>query len=171
MSIRSRFFSAGIEELHSVTDMIANANMSPGTIFLSSSVLEASSDDQHRFESAKLERIFEIERVRTADGVPVVYCLDQVPYQYIENRSVHETRSIFRFLEESGRTISYAVAYIDPIGYHERISEILECDPETSLLLLKQMHYDEHEKPLLYSLNYFRADKFKFHIVRKRIRV
>lgn len=163
-------FSAGIEEMQSVTDMIVKANMKPGTIFLSSSVQDATEEDQRKFNKADLTEVMEIERVRTADDAPVVYCLDRIPNELFMNHSIHETKSIFRFLEEIGRTITYAVTYIEPVGYDEKISEILECDPETSLLLLKQMHYDQHETPLLYSLNYFRADKFKFHVVRRRVK-
>ena len=163
-------FNAGIEEMYSVTDMIIQANMTPGTIFLSSSVQESTDEDCRKFDNDDLKEVMQIERVRTADGTPVVYCLDRIPNELVENHSIHETKSIFRFLEEIGRTITYAITYIEPIGYHEHISEILECDPETSLLLLKQMHYDDSEQPLLYSLNYFRADKFKFHVVRKRVK-
>ncbi|HZG70637.1 MAG TPA: UTRA domain-containing protein, partial [Chondromyces sp.] len=63
----------------------------------------------------------------------------------------------------------HAVAQIEPLGCHEKISPILECDPETALLVLKQLHYDEIDEPILYSVNYFKADKFSFHVVRKRM--
>ncbi|HDR4313458.1 TPA: UTRA domain-containing protein, partial [Bacillus anthracis] len=43
------------------------------------------------------------------------------------------------------------------------------CEPETALLVLKQMHYDQNDEPILYSINYFRADKFSFHVLRKRM--
>ena len=72
------------------------------------------------------------------------------------------------FWKNSGSVISYAVADIEPIGYHDTISPVLECEPETALLLLKQTHYNQNDEPVLYSLNYFRADKFSFHVVRKR---
>ncbi|GAE43728.1 transcriptional regulator in cluster with Zn-dependent hydrolase [Mesobacillus boroniphilus JCM 21738] len=70
---------------------------------------------------------------------------------------------------KSHRKVTYAVAQIEPIGYHEKISPILECAPETALLVLKQMHFDENDVPILYSVNYFKADKFSFHVLRKRI--
>lgn len=163
-------FSAGIEELHSVTEMIAQADMEPGTIFLSSAIKEATEEDKKRFNPIETDKILEIERVRTANQVPIVYCLDKIPHELVQDFSIHEIKSFFSFLDESGQGISYAVTYIEPLGYHEKVSEILECDPETSLLLLKQIHYNEQDEPLLYSLNYFRADKFKFHVLRKRIK-
>ncbi len=161
-------FTAGIEEMHSVTDMIKQAKMTPETIYLSSSVQLPTDEDARVFQSSKLQEMIEFERVRTADGLPVVYCLDRLPYELVKDHSIHEIKSIFHYLEEIGRPIAYAVTYIEPIGYHEYISEVLECSPETSLLLLKQMHYDHQDQPILYSLNYFRADKFTFHVVRRR---
>jgi len=37
------------------------------------------------------------------------------------------------------------------------------------LLVLKQMHYDQHDEPILYSINYFKADQFSFQVLRKRV--
>ncbi|MEM5839800.1 GntR family transcriptional regulator [Bacillus sp. LMB3902] len=162
-------FLSGIEQLNSVTKMIEQASMTPGTIFMSSQVTAPTEEDMLRFQYAEETEIFLLERVRTANGMPVVYCLDKIPVDILPEGFSHEQESMFEWLEnKSGAVISYAVADIVPIGYHDTISQILDCDPETSLLLLKQTHYDQNDKPVLYSLNYFRADKFRFHVVRKR---
>ncbi|PLR77695.1 GntR family transcriptional regulator [Bacillus sp. V3-13] len=163
-------FTSGIEQLNSVTSMIEQAGMTPGTIFLSSSTLSPTEEDLRRFSCTKDDEIVVSERVRTANGEPVVYCIDKVPKKIMPESFSHEQESLLSILEEkAGRKITYAVAQIEPIGYHERISPILECDPETALLVLKQMHFDETDEPVLYSVNYFKADKFSFHVLRKRI--
>ncbi|MEC1602572.1 GntR family transcriptional regulator [Bacillus halotolerans] len=162
-------FLSGIEQLNSVTKMIEQANMIPGTIFLSSQVLMPSDDDIKRFHLKSGQEVFYLERVRTANGQPIVYCIDKIPMDILPDSFSHQQESMFDLLEKnSGSVISYAVTDIEPIGYHDTISPVLECDPETALLLLKQTHYDQHDKPVLYSLNYFRADKFRFHVLRKR---
>ncbi|MCM3570782.1 GntR family transcriptional regulator [Neobacillus mesonae] len=163
-------FTSGIEQLNSVTDMIRQAGMKPGTIFLRSSKQEAVEEDIRHFSCPQEEEIVVIERVRTANGEPVVYCIDKVPAHILPETFSHEEESIFHILnEEAHRKITYAVAEIEPIGYHEKISPILECEPETALLVLKQMHYDELDEPVLFSVNYFKADKFRFHVLRKRL--
>ncbi|EIJ81440.1 transcriptional regulator, GntR family [Bacillus methanolicus PB1] len=163
-------FTSGIEQLNSVTNMIQLAGMTPGTIFLSSSTQGPTEEDVRRFSCSLDEEIVVIERVRTANGEPVVYCIDKVPEKILQENFSLEQESIFNLLEmKANRKITYAVAQIDPIGYHEKISPILECDPETALLVLKQMHYDEMDEPILYSVNYFKADKFRFHVLRKRV--
>lgn len=163
-------FTSGIEQLNSVTAMIEQATLKPGTVFLSSSITGATEEEIKKFKCKRDEEIFLLERVRTANSEPVVYCLDKIPTSVLPETFDHEQESLFKLLEDNANIyISYAVTHIEPIGYHEKISPILECDPETSLLLLKQMHYDEKDQPVLYSLNYFRADHFSFHVVRKRL--
>ncbi len=163
-------FTSGIEQLNSVTNMIKNAGMEPGTIFLSSVTQQSTEEDERRFLCDPEDDIVLIERVRTANGEPVVYCIDKIPSKIFKGEFSHEDKSIFAMIEEQeNRRISYAVTQIEPIGYHEKVSPILNCDPETSLLILKQLHYDDRDEPILYSVNFFRADTFSFHVLRKRV--
>lgn len=71
--------------------------------------------------------------------------------------------------EYSGKRIAYANAFVEPIGFHEKISGILNCQPDQALLLLKQIHYTENHEPILFSANFFRSDVFQFHVIRKRM--
>lgn len=163
-------FNTGIEQLKSVTGMIEQAGMAPGTIFLSTDTQGFTEEDASRFSCTTDDEVVVVERVRTANGEPVAYCIDKVPVDKFPEAFTLEHESIYELLEDTHhKKIMYAVADIEPIGYHEKISPILECDPETALLVLKQMHYDEDEKPILYSVNYFRADRFRFHVLRKRV--
>ncbi|KGR86478.1 GntR family transcriptional regulator [Lysinibacillus odysseyi] len=164
-------FTSGIEHLSSVSSMIEKAGMEPGTIFMSAKEEEPTEDDVSRFQTDIDDNVITIERVRTADGEPVVYCIDRVPSSYLPQQFLkNEDLSIFSALEKSGNLrVAYAVTYIDPVGYHETVSPILKCGPETALLVLKQLHYDDNDRLVLYSKNYFRADKFSFHVVRKRV--
>ncbi|WP_246939773.1 GntR family transcriptional regulator [Bacillus pinisoli] len=162
-------FSSGIEQLNSVTNMIKQAGKTPGTIYMSSNEQGPTEEDVRRFRCSLDDEILLVERVRTADGEPVVYCIDKIPTEFLPDGYSHNEESLFMLLERSGHYISHAVVYIEPLGYHEKISPILNCEPETALLLLKQMHFNQHEQPVLFSLNYFRADQFSFHVIRKRI--
>ena len=164
-------FTSGIEHLSSISSMIENAGMNPGTVFISAKEEQATEDDVERFQTDIDDNVITIERVRTADNEPVVYCVDRVPAsllpkEFISNQNV----SIFSALEQTGNIrVTYAVTFIDPVGFHDEVSPILKCGPETALLVLKQLHYDENDRVVLYSKNYFRADKFSFHVVRKRM--
>jgi len=163
-------FSSGIEQLNSVTYMIEQSGKVPGSQFLSTEVLEATEDEQSKFAPKEISTLVKIERVRTADNEPVVFCIDKLPEGLIPLDRVHKADSLFKLMEGfSGKQIAYAVTYIEPVGYHDRIYDILKCDPDQSLLLLKQMHYTDEDEPVLYSANYFRSDVFSFHVLRKRM--
>ncbi|OLN22738.1 GntR family transcriptional regulator [Domibacillus antri] len=163
-------FMSGIEQLISVTDMIVNAGMEPGTIFLSSHIQQATEEDARRLNCDPDGELMVIERVRTANGEPVVYCIDKIPAELFPGQFDAGHKSLFTlFDEQASDRISHAVADIEPFGWHEKVSPILQCDPETALLALKQLHYTETDVPVLYSVNFFRADKFSFHVLRRRM--
>ncbi|WP_163579516.1 GntR family transcriptional regulator [Gracilibacillus saliphilus] len=163
-------FSGGIEELFSVTDFIKREGKEPGTNLLFQGIVDAVSEDKQELDLNDEDRVYLVKRVRTADGEPLVYCIDKVPVSLIgEDYYFGEESMLYSFQEKKGITISYAKADIKTIGYHQEISEILESDPDQPLLILKQTHYDTNDQPILYSLNFFRADQVSFSVIRKRI--
>lgn len=145
--------------------------MEPGTILLNAFENAPIEEELERFQIDIKDNVITIERVRTADGEPVVYCIDKVPSSYLPDQFLkNKDLSIFSALENSGHIrVAYAITYINPVGYHETVSPILKCAEDSALLVLNQLHYDDNDRVVLYSKNYFRADKFSFHVVRKRV--
>ncbi|WP_025028648.1 GntR family transcriptional regulator [Caldalkalibacillus mannanilyticus] len=165
-------FHSGIEELTSVTDMIIKEGKKPGTSLLFSDYAEPIDEDRKELKLGSKELVYLVKRVRTADDKPMVYCIDKIPSSLIPPGSKLTTESIFSFIEDTASvSISYATAVIETIGYHDEISEILECEQGTPLLVLKQTHYDLNDQPVLYSINFFRADTFSFSVFRKRVKL
>lgn len=164
-------FSSGIEQLSSVSSMICDAGMVPGTIFMDVQENLPNEEMIEKFGCDANESLVTIKRVRTADGEPVVYCIDQVLSKNLDAGSdVVVNESIFDLIEKSGEIrIAQAVANIEPVGYDDEASSILRCGVDIPLLVLLQHHYSEEGEMVLYSKNYFRADKFSFHVVRKRV--
>ncbi|MGG0670753.1 GntR family transcriptional regulator [Sporosarcina koreensis] len=164
-------FSSGIEQLSSVSSMICDAGMVPGTIFMEVQEDLPNEEMIGKFDCEANDSLVTIKRVRTADGEPVVYCVDHVLSRNLDGGSdVLLNESIFDLIEQSGRIrIVQAVANIEPVGYDDEASSILRCGVDIPLLVLLQHHYSEEGEMVLYSKNYFRADKFSFHVVRKRV--
>ncbi|WNC12482.1 GntR family transcriptional regulator [Brevibacillus brevis] len=163
-------FSGGIGELFSVTDAIERQGYSAGTMILETSFGESADEERKRLSLNPGEGVLIVERIRTADGEPVVYCVDRIPAHLVPEGYTAVGESIFKWLESViGLRIAYAVTDIVPMGYNEKVSNLLQCDKSTPILLLKQIHYDESERPVLYSHNYFRSDKIHFHVVRRRL--
>ncbi|MFC4404520.1 GntR family transcriptional regulator [Gracilibacillus xinjiangensis] len=162
--------SSGIEQLGSVTEMIRQSGKKPGVQYISAELTEPTDEDRKRFDPLEIDTFAQLERLRTADGEPVVYCIDRVDHRLLPLELIHSQESIFAAIKAyAKKDIDYAVAHIEPIGYHERISPLLHCEPDQALLLLRQMHYTKDNEPVLYSANFFRADVFSFYVLRKRM--
>ncbi|MCT2534482.1 GntR family transcriptional regulator [Aquibacillus koreensis] len=163
-------FSGGIEELFSITDMIEREDKIPGTEVLFTGFVEPHSDDIKELNLKEDEQVLLVKRVRTANGSPLVYCIDKIPADLlVKGYKLKEESMLTSLQKDAGITISYAKADIKTIGYHEDISDILKCGKDTPLLILKQIHFDLNDRPVLYSLNFFRSDQISFSVLRKRV--
>lgn len=162
--------SSGIEELNSVTKMIEQSGKKAGVQYLSTEIISPSEEEQEKFQLDDNDKLIQVERIRTADGEPIVFCIDKVPEKKLPLKYLYKEESIFKLMEVyADQTIAYAVTHIEPVNLYERIYEVLNCPPEQALLLLKQMHYTAEDEPVLYSANFFRPDIFSFHVLRKRL--
>lgn len=161
-------FSNGIEELFSITDMIEREGKKPGTDIYFVGFVEPHSDDIQELNLEENEQVYLVKRVRTADGQPLVYCIDKIPANLLSKGFKPTQESLIHSLEQEGITIKYAEAQIKTISYHDEISDIMRCDKDTPLLILRQVHFDESNRPVLYSINYFKSDQITFHVHRKR---
>lgn len=160
---------SGIEELSSITDMIIDNGQTPGSIILSCEPVPASAEDQKRFQLEDGEEVLQLKRIRTADEEPIIYCIDKIPLKLLPAHFQYNNHSLFEDLKElTSFEIGYAESEISAISSHREISKKLNCDGKESLLVLNQMHYDKMDRPILYSNNYFRANKFNFTVVRRR---
>ncbi len=160
---------SGIEEMSSITEMIVQNGHTPGTSLFLQELIDADEESKAHLNLQDHEKIIFVKRIRTANDEPVIYCVDKLPAQLLRKDFRFSEESLFIDLKkEAGIEIDYAISHIESLGYHPEISEALQCDHSTSLLILKQLHFDKRNRPILSSVNYFRADKFNFTVIRKR---
>ncbi|MDI6601103.1 MAG: GntR family transcriptional regulator [Thermoanaerobacteraceae bacterium] len=169
--VRTRpVIKSGIEELYSVTKAIEREGMTAGTTDFSMSVLPANDEEAEKLKIEKNELIYRVDRVRTANGEPVVYCIDRIPVRILGEDMDKFPESLFSFFEERFNIrIAYAVSDIIPISYHPVASKKLGLGKNHAILLLEQVHYDQDDRAILYSSNFFKPDKFRFYVLRKRV--
>jgi len=163
-------FKRGIEELFSVSDTIKNEGFTPGT-----KALEVKKEKVDKKLALKMnikedQEILKLQRVRTADDKPVVFCIDYLNTNLFPIAVDDDfNHSLFDLLENKYKLkIKYAVTEIIPVTAKEKLMQKLDVKKDTPILLLEQMHYDEQERLFLYSKNYFRSDQFQFKVLRSR---
>lgn len=162
----------GIEDLVSVTETIESQGFRPGTEGYTI-WQEEMGEISCVFEQQPNDLMWVIERIRTANQEPVVYCKDYLSQKLVPTK-LDLTKnpygeSIFEVLEKQYHLrITHAIARIIPLTAPDWLAANLKIVPEIPLLLLEQRHYDQKEQLIIFSRNYFRHDKIEFQVLRKR---
>lgn len=159
----------GLEVLFRVTDAILELGLQPGTSEIEFGSSSADARVAEKLGVSVGTPVNYLRRVRTADGVPAVYCIDMFSPS-VGDLDVEKVKSsIFTYLEEVKQIrIAYASTDIRPIVAGKELADKLLVSAASPLLLLDEVHFDKSDLPIFYSRLFFRSDYFVFHVVRSR---
>ncbi len=155
-----------------VTDAILAAGMRAGFAGGRSWTEPASAAEADRLELEPGQDVIVVERVRTAEGKPVVLSRDVLPGMLLGERPelVAEMlhRSLYEVLErELGVVVHHGVARFRPVKADHAVAEALVVPHGELLLYLWQVDYAEDGAPVLSSHEFHLADAFDFSVVRR----
>ena len=155
-----------------VTEAIRQAGLVPGTEGLSVDEASASTEEARRLAVLPGDPLMVVERVRTANGRPVVYSRDILPRSLVgDHDDVFERLaggSIYALLERDlGVVVQHGVASFEPLKADRRVATKLRVIRGALILYLRQVDYDEGGRPVLYSHEYHLAGAFDFTVVRR----
>lgn len=158
-----------ITNLNSTTDIITSQGYKPGSIPVLLDIRPASSNIAHKLRIASGDSLIYFERVRTADGQPVILVDDYLPYEQsiYEALSGDAPQSLFAVLARSGLTVSFSKCSLDSEISNQRQMTYLELDKPQAMLVLRQTHYSSTGEPVLYSDSYFLTDKLELNLIRR----
>jgi GntR family transcriptional regulator len=152
--------------------MIESAGLKSGTSHLA---LLKETADQEKAEQLRVPLgtpLITIERIRTADGRPVVYSLDTLTEELIQragfNPQLLLSDSIYNLLQTSlGQVIEYGIARLLPVTAPRHVVEKLQLPPNALTLYIVQTDYSSEDKALVYSCEYHLPDAFDFIVWRR----
>jgi GntR family transcriptional regulator len=155
-----------------ITEMISQAGYTPGTRDFKIYSEKASKALAERLNIPDESTTVVIERVRTANDIPIVFTHDIMPQEYLggwmptsENLS---GVSLYECLERYANIrIVNGMASFSPVQANREIAEKLSIQRNKLLLLIEQVDHDQNQRPVLYSAEYHLTDKFNFIIHRK----
>jgi GntR family transcriptional regulator len=155
-----------------ITEMIESAGLTSGTSHLA---IQSETADQEKAEQLRVPLgtpLVTVERVRTADGRPVVYSLDTVPESLLQRTEFDPqlllTQSLYNILQASlGRVIEYGIARLLPVTAPDHVAEKLGLAPNALTLYIVQTDYSPDDEPLVYSREYHLTDAFDFIVWRR----
>jgi GntR family transcriptional regulator len=155
-----------------VTRLISAHGFEPGVASLT--VTRTVPDDEcvEKLALSRGDEIVVLERVRTADGTPVVYSREILPAPLLAGRAELLQRlgsgSLYEFFErELEIVVEHGVATLRPTQASGRIAELLDQQEGALLLLICQVDFDLEGRPVLLSYDRHVADAFELTVVRR----
>ena len=155
-----------------VTDAIRSSGMEPGTLHGSVRLEAASADEAERLDLDPGEDVVVVDRVRTADGRPVVLSRDILAAALTgEDPALldrMERTSVYEVLERDlGIAIHHGLATFRPTRADGHLASRLDVPRGTLLLYIRQVDFDEQGRPVVSSHEHHLADAFEFSVVRR----
>lgn len=175
---KGTFVSCSMEQISNtlnnnlgITEMIESTGYKPGVRHFEKHLVKADQDLADKLKVAEGTDLLMCRRIRTADDLPVVHSQDFLSPQIAADflAVTDENVSLYSFLEETcGLKIGLATAEIEPIIAEKEMAEKLEIEEGQPLLKMRIVVGDVYGRPLIYSKEYLRPDKFKFLVLRRR---
>jgi GntR family transcriptional regulator len=155
-----------------VTEAIRAAGMNAGTKDGRYWIEPASVGEAERLGLDPGQDVAVVERIRTADGKPVVLSKDVLPLSVLrpDERLLEEmtTSSIYEVLERGlGMVVHHGVASFRPIKADGAVSRTLGVPRGELILYLWQVDYAEDGRAVLSSHEYHVAAAFDYSVVRR----
>ncbi len=156
----------------SVSDLIRSHGMTPGTLDPQVALRPASGYEAGRLGLSDGEQVVVLERIRTADGRPVVFIRDVLPASLLAGHDLQEllveSLSLYRFLADRlSITVVDAVATLRPMAVPADLAACLGIDVGSPILVIEQVDHDATERRLLLTWEHHVADAFEFVIHRR----
>ena len=155
-----------------ITEMISQAGYAPGMRDVHIKLEKASKNLSEQMGIPENSPMLLIERIRTANDIPVVWTRDIMPREYLGDwmptLEILQQSSLYECLERyvNIRIIS-GVASFQSVQAGREIAEKLGIQRNTLLLLIEQLDSDQNHRSVLFSTEYHLTDKFNFIIHRK----
>ncbi len=162
---------SGLEVFQGVTEIIRYFNCEPSTEYLGIKIDFPDSEIQKKLRLKEDEQVITYYRKRYANGEFAVYSISSAPLKYFNGETPKKFPggSMLQYFEEAlGYSVESSFSEILPVISSKEMAKKLGISENIIFILLKQLIFDSFGTPLIYSLDYFNSDIFKFTIMRRR---
>jgi len=170
--VSARSIVKDLSQNFGITEMITQAGLVPGTLNESIRLEKADKTIAERLHLKPEDFVLVVDRIRTANEVPIVWSIDYVPEMLLGDIEIEtlnfQQQSLYDFLyQKLNLRVAYGIARLYPLPASRDLANKLNVRPRESLLLVEQTDYDDKNQPVIYSIEYHLPDKITFVIYRK----
>ncbi len=170
---KGTFVTAGPRRRHtlnanlSYTAMIREAGLEPGRTLIRRQTRPATAEEAEQLELGPRAPVLFVERIRTADGQPVVYSRDRIPIALLGAAAeALVDPSLYELLASVGVDVRSAFATLRPVVADDRLARLLHVPVGAPLQQIEQIHVDEAGRPVMLSSEWHVPDVFVISVNR-----
>jgi len=163
--------STSMNILESWTTIISKHGFAPGTQDVIIEIREADEKVAEKLGIHVGDNVVYLERLRTADGKPIVFVIDYAKYHEGMIQRYKETlpESFLAFIEDyTNSYLDHVICRIQPVSATGEIQRKLRQVDSHPLLFLEQVHCTQYGDPFFYSESYVISEMLQFNIIRKK---
>ena len=161
------------QEMRSFTEEIRSRGQTPSSRLLACRTVKQSSRDRDFFNLPEDELLYEIERLRLADNVPVAVELIHIPQHLCPHldRFNLAAQSIYSILEENyGVALTHCTEHISAVRPTRTQKQLLEVPAGEAVLTVHRRTFGDNETPVELATTTYRGDLYTavVHSVRSK---
>jgi GntR family transcriptional regulator len=136
-------------------------------------VLDAAFEECEKTDSplhlSRGDKVLAVERVRTADGQPVIYSRDRIPARLLRTDLDLQNLdpSLFALLRSSGHAADHATATLRAVASTSFTAKVLGGRRGKPLLYIEEVDYDRDGTPVMLSREWHVSEAFDVRINRR----
>ncbi len=159
-----------ITRLESATEMMQGLGYSVTNRLLDVRTREADADEASALGLARNAKVIQLERLRLHRDEPFIYSVDVLPLTLIAGpiEAVEWAGPLLSQLEARGHRVVSATAEIKAVALPRSVVVKVGLRTSVPWLLMVHSNFDESGRPLIYSHDYYRGDRFTFKVLRRR---
>lgn len=153
-----------------VTESIRAAGMRPGTTQSAIHTQAATAEQAASLDLGEGDVVVILERVRTADGRPVVFSRDifaAARLSAADLAAMPLDGSLYEILEDHGHPVAHGIVTVAPQRADKEMGKRLKVKAGELLVFLRQIDYGTEGEPLLLSEEHHLDEAFEFSVVRR----
>ena len=151
----------------SFTELMAATGRVAKTKTISYKLTSPSASEVSRLQLSEGEEVLVMERLRMGDNEPILLERTTLPASLIHNFSRRDlTESLYITLEDAGIQPGRAEQTISATLANERLSELLQIKRGDAILNVRQVSFDQNERPFEYVRSYYVGERFEFTLAR-----
>ncbi len=166
LQIKSR-----LDEIWSYEEMLAAHGYTPTTRILEVTTQPADEKTASDLNLKEGDEIIVVRKIFLADNQPVIVAYNYIPAHLLTEPYQAEDflQPIYSYLWENGRShFNYYLSEIVPMVANEELGKILYIKPQTPMLSLHEIGYNDDNEPILKSTSCFRDDLIRFRLIRRQ---